>query len=183
MRNKKLTYIELYTLVKAGKYDEIPSEYNIKWFGHEPGKNFEFDIPRTDISITKIGVPIPTNLHLVSEYIPDMPLGNLGEKADFGDVYFRTRPELTEFKATYDLKKVNSRELMEWVRQYSEAVTGRSFKKSEVCFNMKAVTPKPYSYIEMFNVILKEINFPGLEEDVIVEASADLICDFFRLTI
>lgn len=188
MRSKKLTYNQLYTLVKDGRYDEIPDGYNIKWFGHEPGKEFEFDIPGENISITKIGVPIPANLHLVSEYVVDFPtslpsVGAICKKADFGDVYFMTRSELTEMKATYDMKKTSGRELMEWVRQYSEYITGRVIKKADLCFDMKIKLKEPYTYMDIYNVMLKDIDFGFENEEIVTEVVANLICDWFHVVI
>ena len=183
MRSRKLTHFELYNLVKNGRYDEIPAGYNIKWLGPEPGKAFEFGIPGEEITVTRNPAPVPTSLHVVGTNVIAPPFGlELYEKLEYGDVYFTTNMELSEIKATYDLTKIDTKNFMEWVRRYSETITGRVINKADVCFDMKAKLPEPHNYMEFFNVMMTEVNFPGLANDeTVTEATADLICDYFHI--
>ena len=182
MKNKKLRLVDIANLAKQGRYGEIPSGYKITWFGGEPGEAFRFEATDEDITISRNDVPKPTKLTIVGEYVPSLPLfGELLDVVDFGEVILRTNLELKTINAVYDLEKVDSRKLMEWIRKNSESITGRCSSKEEVKFDMHVDFPKSQSKIDIFNVLVTDFEFPGIFEEEAKEAHATFICDYFEL--
>lgn len=184
MKNKKLRMVDLLTLVKAGKYDEIPEGYKIEWFGGAPGEAFKFDVTDKDITITRnIDVPKPTKLTLAGEHVPFFPLyGDLLEEVDYGTVTIRTNLELKTIDAVYDVTKVNTRQLMEFIRKSSETVTGRCFNKQEATFDMRVNLPESKGYMDIFNLFPTNVEFLGLDgEKEINEVHTEFQYDYFHM--
>lgn len=183
MKNKKLRIVDLLNLVKTGRYDEIPEGYKIEWFGGEPGEVFKFYVTDKDITITRnIDVPKPTKLTLIGEYVPFFPLYDLLEEVDYGTITIRTNLELKTIDAVYDVTKVNTKQLMEFIRKSSETVTGRCFNKQEATFDMRVNLPESKGYMDIFNLFPTNVEFLGLDgEKEINEVHAEFQCDYFHM--
>lgn len=183
MKNKKLKMADLLFLVKAGKYDEIPEGYKIEWLGGAPGEAFKFDVTDKDITITRnTDAPKPTKLTLIGEYVLFFPLHDLLEEVDYGTITLQTNLELKTIDAVYDVTKVNTRQLMEFIRKSSEAVIGRRFNKKEATFDIRVNLPESKGYMDIFNLLPTEVEFPGLDgEEEIKEVYAKYTCDYFHM--
>lgn len=183
MRNKKLRMVDLLNLVEAGRYDEIPEGYKIEWFGGAPGEAFKFDATDKDITILRnINATKPTKLTLVGEYVSSLPIYcDLLEKVDYGTVIIRTNLKLKTIDAVYDVTKVNTGQLMEFIRKTSETVTGR-YKKEEATFDMCVNLPESKGYMDIFNLSPTDVEIPGLNgEEETKEIRAKFSCDYFQI--
>jgi len=184
MKNKKLKMADLLFLVKSGKYDEIPEGYKIEWLGGVPGEVFKIDVTDKDITILRnINAPKPTKLTLAGEHVPFFPLyDDLIEKVDYGTITFRTNLKLKTIDAVYDVTKVNTKQLMEFIRKSSEAVTGRRFNKKEATFDIRVNLPESKGYMDIFNLFPTNVESPGFDgEEEIKEVYAKYTCDYFHM--
>ena len=179
---KGMTRLEIVTLAREGRYEEIPSEYNIKWvFNNKPHKVFECEVPGENITFTRNKIPAPFKVLISCEYTPKIPTYNADwyNIEESGDVYLNTSLELKTLKFIYNLEKTDIEPFFEWIRKHSKAIAGRcNIKKEELTFDMKATLPD--KVIEIFNVTLKDIDFEDLE-NLTGLATFNLTCEHFKI--
>lgn len=121
-------------------------------------KEIAKDIPGDKIKLTKNAPPIPTNVKFVFEETIFKPV----------HIIFQ-----------YDNKMKNGREIMEWVRQYSEAVTGRPLPPKETLvfdgeFYFEGREFRGFEIegrtLEVYSMLLKNAEFldPVSEDDIVL---------------
>lgn len=183
MREKKLTYYQIASLASEGKFDEIPVGYTFEWRPSPPGEFIDTEITPDNIQMSGNKPPMPDLVKFKADYIFDINslFGGSKEKVDFGTIILRTIPHVTNFELVYDLTKRNDEnEIMEWVRQYSDAVTGRMFKKADLVFDMEMKVGDS-STLHTYNTLLVRVDLPNeKDKNDALEIKMQFICDHWH---
>lgn len=135
---EKLTYHHICSLAAQGRFDEIPSGYNIKWVGGvEPHKVNDFEADSKSITFTRGEFAIPDKIKISGEYVafvPSPPFDD--EPLDYGDVFVKTDFVLNdiEFIYTEEFSRIKVRPYIALNFGYFE---NRLVKKSEVTFSFE----------------------------------------------
>ena len=128
-------------------------------------------IPGDKIKLTKNAPPMPTNVKFVFEETMFKPV----------HIIFQ-----------YDNKMKNGREIMEWVRQYSEAVAGRPLQPKETLvfdgeFYFEGREFRGFEIegrmLEVYSMLLKNAEFldPVSEDDIVL--TMEMSYEHFRWVI
>ena len=105
----KLTYWYICSLAAQGRFNEIPSGYNIIWLGPQPQKVFDHEVDGECIKITQNEFAIPNKIKVSGEYTVKVPepssIITTEKPCEFGDIWIITVFTLTELKFIYETKE------------------------------------------------------------------------------
>lgn len=173
---KKLTYYQICSLAAEGRFDEIPSGYNIIWLDEKPEKKFSVCIDGGEITFTRNECPVPLKITVTVEVVPAVPVApdlDIDETSymKYGDVFIPTRYQLTELEMFYDESKKDIVDL--WRKEMLDNMHIKHIRKDELSFDMVIPT-------NMFDVKVYGAMLCSLHEENFV-AKAELNYDFFEL--
>lgn len=141
----KLTYHQICLLASQNRFNEIPTEYNIVWTGHQPCKVFETELNGNCLKFTQNEIPIPTKINIKGEYIVHVPVSynEMFNKMEFGDIFINTDFSLTELKFIYEYENKESLEKMKpYLEMWANGYTGiEPIKKQDITFSVDLTTP------------------------------------------
>lgn len=179
---KKLNYYMICTLLSSGKREEIPDGYNIIWSGAgEPRTLLNERIDGKDVTFLRNpigGLEYLEAIGAVTVVVPyaescDDVFDGLFEPLEYGDVYVKTRFEITDI--TMRFKKgwkgnsaMSAEEWAEWVASSVE----RTIPKASITFDISAKCGD--GKFEMYNLLLTRWTDMGDEG-----FSTEFVCDYF----
>ena len=121
MEEKKLTFTQICELAAAGKFDEIPEGYEIKWERYEPGSLLDCILTPDKVKLLGRHPFAPDLVKIkidctVSIANPDSMVFN-SEPLDYCPIALHTIPAIIEFRFIYgeETWAEHSTEIVEWM--------------------------------------------------------------------
>lgn len=169
---KKLTYCQICKLIKSGREDEIPSDYNIIWANPKPQKLFDVEVPGERITVNGNDFPSPTKAYVSGEYEIIIPgdIISTSTPLEFGNVVLSTNLILSKLKFEYEESHI----IDHWM--CDKFVNGTTIKKSDYVFNISLIIgDTKLTKINVFNAWPRGLNnnIADIEYDWV-----ELICDY-----
>ena len=174
---EKLTYYQICSLAAQGRFNEIPSCYNIVWIGEQPDKKFSVDIDGGKITFTRNECLVPSKITVTGEVVPVVPDQFVDEDndepgfMDYGDVFIPTQFLLTELEMFYGENKKDTVDL--WRKEMLDNMYIEHIRKDELSFDMVIQT-------NMFDVKVYGAMLCSFHEENFV-AKAELVYDWFEV--
>lgn len=153
----KLTYYQICSLAAQGRFNEIPSGYNIVWLGPEPHKALDTKVDGDKLTIIGDKFAKPDMVKVSGEYSVKVPspysIPENNKPVEYGNVYINTVFTLTELKFLYE-KEENIIMLKPYLATYFDLITGRqTLTKPDVAFDIELIIP--WAKLEVKNLMIK----------------------------
>lgn len=171
---KKLTYYQICSLAAEGRFDEIPSGYNIVWLDEQPEKKISGYIDGGEITFTRNECPVPLKIKITvaSDVFPVAPYLNIDETSfmNYGDVFIPTILQLTELEMFYDESKKDIVDL--WRKEMLDNMHIKPISKEKLSFDM--VIPTNMFDVKVYGAMLCSLQ----EENFVLKAKLNY--DYFE---
>lgn len=179
--DNKLSYYQICSLAKQGKYDLIPSEYKIIYDGHKPEKIIDEIVDGDCVSFVRNEFVKPYIIKISGEYavvIPTPPYEDINVESDveYGEVFVKTEFFLNNIEFYYSTDQ--QRYLSTYIHRIIDRATGTYFKKSDLTFDFDLIMNGCcWHYM---NVMVTQLDYPDISwkengDDLL---KVDFVCDW-----